>query len=119
VSIFVSTNSFLPVLFIDGIAANMPYPGYYVFRGDGFYGRLRAVSYFSLQSYCTQNLSTRAAKPLAARNEGVSPRRKNKRPSFLVLSRYLTSWFAIALDEIKNQADFKRKGGLQAVYFYG
>ena len=33
--------------------------------------RLRAVSYFSLQSYCTQNLSTRAAKPLAARNEGV------------------------------------------------
>ena len=33
--------------------------------------RLRAVSYFSLQCYCTQNLSTRAAKPLAARNEGV------------------------------------------------
>ena len=33
-----------------------------------------------------QNLSTRAAKPLAARNEGVSPRRKNKRPSFLVSS---------------------------------
>ena len=41
--------------------------------------RLRAVSYFSLQSYYTQNLSTRAAKPLAARNEGVSPRRRNKR----------------------------------------
>ena len=44
--------------------------------------RLRAVSYFSLQSYYTQNLSTRAAKSLAARNEGVSPRRKNKRPVF-------------------------------------
>ena len=41
--------------------------------------RLRAVSYFSLQSYCTRNLSTRAAKPRAARNEGVSLRRKNKR----------------------------------------
>ena len=41
--------------------------------------RLRAVSYFSLQSYCTQNLSTRAAKPGAARNEGVNLRRKNKR----------------------------------------
>ena len=35
-------------------------------------GRLQAVSYFSLQSYYTQNLSTRAAKQLAARNEGVS-----------------------------------------------
>ena len=34
--------------------------------------RLRAVSYFSLQSYCTRNLSTRAAKPRAAKNEGVS-----------------------------------------------
>ena len=31
--------------------------------------RLRAVSYFSLQSYCTRNLST--AKPRDARNEGV------------------------------------------------
>ena len=27
--------------------------------------RLRTVSYFSLQNYCTQNLRTRAAKPLA------------------------------------------------------
>ena len=27
----------------------------------------------------------------------------------------ITSWFAIALDEIKNKTDFKRKGGLQAV----
>ena len=41
--------------------------------------RLRAVSYFSLQSYCTRNLSTRAANPRAGRNEGVSPRRKKKR----------------------------------------
>ena len=36
---------------------------------------MRAVSYFSLQSYSTRNLSTRAAKPRAVRNEGVSPRR--------------------------------------------
>ena len=36
--------------------------------------RLRAVSYFSLQSCCTRNPSTRDAI-----NEGVSPRRKNKR----------------------------------------
>ena len=41
-----------------------------------------AVSYFSLQSYCTRNPSTRAARPLVARNEGVSPRRKNKREFF-------------------------------------
>ena len=34
--------------------------------------RLRAVSYFSLQSYCTRNLSTRAARPFVARNEGVN-----------------------------------------------
>ena len=34
--------------------------------------KLRAVSYFSLQSYYTQNLRTRAAKPLATRNEGVT-----------------------------------------------
>ena len=38
--------------------------------------RLRAVSCFSLQSYCTRNLSTPAAKPRTARNEGVSPRGK-------------------------------------------
>ena len=31
--------------------------------------RLRTVSCFSLQNYCTRNLSTRAAKPGAARNE--------------------------------------------------
>ena len=40
--------------------------------------RLRAVSYSSLQSYHTRNLSTQAARLLVARNEGVSPRRKNK-----------------------------------------
>ena len=38
--------------------------------------RLRAVSYFSLQSYCTRNPSTRAAI-----KEGVSPRKKGKRPA--------------------------------------
>ena len=40
--------------------------------------RLRAVSYSSLQSYHTRNLSAQAARLLVARNEGVSPRRKNK-----------------------------------------
>ena len=48
-------------------------------RGSRSQSRLQAVSYFCLQSYCTRNLSTRAAKPGAARNEGVSPRRKNSR----------------------------------------
>ena len=45
-------------------------------RNTCFYisARLRAVSYFSLQSYCTRNPSTRAAI-----NEGVSPRKKDKR----------------------------------------
>ena len=38
--------------------------------------RLRAVSYFSLQSYCTRNLSTRGARPLVARNEGVTREEK-------------------------------------------
>ena len=49
-----------------------------------------AVSYFSLQSYCTRNLSTRAARPLVARNEGVSPRRK-KRDIFCVCQGVGTS----------------------------
>ena len=65
--------------------------------------RLRAVSYFSLQSYYTRNLSTRAAKPRAARNEGVS----------LVWSQSLiviiTSWFAIALDEIRTRQKLREK----------
>ena len=60
--------------------------------------RQRAVSYFSLQSYCTRNLSTRAA-----RNEGVS----------LVWSQSLiviiTSWFAIALDEIRTRRILREK----------
>ena len=46
------------------------------FAHDGYwldYGlsRLRAVSYFSLQSYCKRNLSTQAARLLVARNESV------------------------------------------------
>ena len=57
--------------------------------------RLRAVSYFSLQSYCIRNLSTQAAKPRAARNEGVSLRRN-------LVSVRITLWFAIALDEIRT-----------------
>ena len=32
-----------------------------------------------------------------------------------VTARNITSWFAIALAEIKNYTEFKRKGGLQAV----
>ena len=53
-----------------------------------FNSRLRAVSYFSLQSYCTRNLSTRAAKARAARNEGVTPRRKKMCVNPLLRSRY-------------------------------
>ena len=45
-----------------------------------------AVSHFSLQSYCTRNLSTRAAKP-----------------------RETTSWFAIALDEIRTRRILREK----------
>ena len=76
--------------------------------------RLRAVSCFSLQSYCTRNLSTRAAKPRAERNEGVSPKRKNKRPSsFLAWSQSLiviiTSWFAIALDKVRTRQILREK----------
>ena len=41
----------------------------YVSKRGG--SRLRAVSYFSLQSYCTRNPSTRTVKPQAAINEGV------------------------------------------------
>ena len=65
-------------------------------------GRWRTVPYFALQSYCMWNPSTRAAKPPAAINEGVGPRRKIKRPPFLVWS-HITSWFAIALAEIRTR----------------
>ena len=64
-----------------------------------WYTRLRAVSYFSLQSYCTRNLTTRAAKPRAARNEGVSQ-------SLIVI---ITSWFAVALDEIRSRRILREK----------
>ena len=52
--------------------------------------RLRAVSYFSLQSYCTRSLSTQAARPLVVRNEGVT-------------------WFAIALDDIRTDGLLREK----------
>ena len=70
--------------------------------------RLRAVSYFSLQSYCTRNLRTRAAKKRGP------PERNDKRPSFLVWSQSLTtviitSWFAIALDEIRTRRILREK----------
>ena len=59
-------------------------------------------TYFSLQSYYTRNLRTRAAKPRAARNE-----------AFLVWSQSLiviiTSWFAIALDEIRTRRILREK----------
>ena len=83
--------------------------------------RLRAVSYFSLQRYCTQNLRTQAAKPRAARNEGL-PRGKNKRPSFLVWSQSLTviitSWFAIALDEIRTRRILREKADCKQSNLY-
>ena len=42
--------------------------------------RLRAVSYFSLQSYCTKKPKHAGSGEAASRDkEGVSPRRKNKR----------------------------------------
>ena len=43
---------------------------------------LWALSYFSLQSHCTRNLSIyewRSCLPIVVRNEGLSPGRKNKR----------------------------------------
>ena len=60
--------------------------------------RLRAVSYFSLQSCSTRNLSTRAAKPRAASRE--------KRGSLIVI---ITSWFAIELDEIRTRRILREK----------
>ena len=57
--------------------------------------RLRAVSCFSLQSYCTRKQSTRAAKSGAAGNEGVSV--------------IVTSWFAVALDEIRTRRILREK----------
>ena len=51
---------------------------------------MRAVSYFFLQSYCTRNPSTRAA-----RNEGVS--------------EGVASWFTIALAEIRTRRILKEK----------
>ena len=53
--------------------------------------RLQAASYFSLQSYCTRNLSTRAAKPWAVKTVKI------------------TSWFAIGLDEIKTRRILREK----------
>lgn len=94
--------------------------------------RLRAGSYFSdLQSYSTNNAR-------AAINEGVNPKRKNKRllallcclgttklsrllchsPSFPVSfqSLIVASLYAFALAVIRIGRNFNRKGGLQAVY---
>ena len=75
--------------------------------------RLRAVSYFSLQSYCTRNLRTRAAKPRAARNEGL-PRGMIRDRLFSSglnpgLTVIITSWFAIALDEIRTRRILREK----------
>ena len=78
--------------------------------GRPLQGRLREVSCFSLQSYCTRNLSTPAAKPEAAKNEGVRPRRKKISLSRLV-SVIITLWFGIALDEIRTTTGFKTTCG--------
>ena len=53
--------------------------------------RLPAVSLFFLRSYCTRNLSTRAAKPLAAMKRG------------------LKSCFAIALHGIRTRRILREK----------
>ena len=97
---------------ISIIAKNKPHNHHKIYNESLLHPtsfRPRAVSYFSLQSYCTRNLSTSRA----ARNEGVNPRRKNKRPSFLVWSQSLiviiTSWFAIALDEIRTRQILREK----------
>ena len=71
-------------------------------------GRLREVSCFSLQNYYTRNLSTPTEKPGAARNEGVRPRRKKISLSRLV-SVIITSWFGIALDEIRTRRILREK----------
>ena len=55
--------------------------------------RSSLIFFFFLQSYCTRNLRTRAAKPRAARNEGV----------------IITSWLAIALDEIRTRRILREK----------
>ena len=70
--------------------------------------RLRAISYFSLKSYCTRYLSKRAAI-----NEGVSRRRKS-----LVLISYcnITSWFAIALAEIRTGRILREKLTASSLY---
>ena len=59
-----------------------------------------AVSHFSLQSYCTRNLSTRAAKPQA------EPQETRASQSLIVI---ITSWFAIALDEIRTRRILREK----------
>ena len=76
--------------------------------------RLRAVSYFSLQSYCTRNPSMRAVKPRGAINEGwrrVCLLRKSPQSVFSRLVPIVVcnraGW--------DKKADFMRKRGLQAV----
>ena len=71
------------------------------------------LSYFSLQSYCTRNLRTRAVKPRAARNE-VVPRGKIRDRLFSSglnpgLTVIITSWFVIALDEIRTRRISREK----------
>ena len=77
------------------ISHNAPYLSHKILH------RLRAVSYhlsyFSLQSYCTWNPSTRTAKPRTARNE------------WIVIITEITSWFAIALDEVRTRQILRGK----------
>ena len=75
---------------------------------DNTNNRLRAVSYFSLQSYCTRNLSTRAAKAASREKRGYKPEKKkyvwSQSPIVII-----TSWFAIALDEIRTRRILREK----------
>ena len=81
----------------------------YVSKRGG--SRLRAVSYFSLQSYCTRNPSTRAAKPQETRALAFIPYCN------------ITSWFAIALIETRTKRILREKrnasilGGSEILHF--
>ena len=68
----------------------------------------RAVSYFSLLSYYTQNLSTQAAKLLAVRNEHVSPKRKKKRLLTFLFCLGTTKLSRLFLFNQLNASNLKR-----------
>ena len=65
---------------------------------------MQAVSYFFLQSYCTRNPSTRAAKK-GGRKRGRSIVVYNREG----VSEGVASWFTIALAEIRTKRILKEK----------